>query len=663
MPFPPMQRFLSLLFGKPKDPADPRVLHGMSLVAFFAWVGLGADGLSSSCYGPEEAFLALEGHRHLAIPLAILVAVTVMSISASYSQVVSMFPAGGGGYIVATKLLGAFPGQLSGTSLLVDYVLTIAISCASGVDALFSFAPPSWQPAKMYATLALVILLIVLNLRGVKESITVLLPLFMTFVITHLVLLILAFAGNAGLVSERFAASSQQMNSDVAASGFWPLAFIVIKAFALGGGTFTGIEAVSNSMQIFREPKAATARRTMLYMAVSLAVTAAGILLAYYVLDVHHEAGRTLNATLFNRIAGAGGAGATLVTVALIAEGGLLFVAAQAGFIDGPRVLATMAVDGWVPRQFSRLSDRLVVQNGVLLMGLGAVLFILLTRASVKVLVVLYSISVFITFVLTQFGLVLHWLKTKDAPRRWLKAALNSWGLLLTLTILVASVIIKLPEGAWISLLVILAVLGVTSLIRTHYRRTAQLLATLDRQMFEVDPGPAKAEAAVSDPQAATAILLVSGWNGLGLHALMTIYRMFPGQFRNVVFVSAAIVDYDRLRGEHEIEHLRAQTEEGLKKYVSFAHRAGFAAEYQMAVGTDPVDEVVEMCSKISQKYNRSVAFAGQLAFPHETVWTRMLHSQVAFEIQRRLQFSGLPLVILPVRAVERKQPASQLTR
>ncbi len=650
-----MRSLLRFLFGERKNPTDPRVLHQLTLIAFFAWVGLGADGLSSSCYGPEEAFEAMGVHRHLVWPLAALVAVTVFSITASYSQVVDLFPGGGGGYLVATKLLGRGAGVLSGVSLIVDYVLTVAISCAAGVKALLSISPgliPEYW--LLPSVLAAVLLLISINLRGVKESIKVLLPVFLMFVITHLVLILWGWFGQPGLFVADVKASVQEIRSDVALSGILPLLWILTKAFALGGGTFTGIEAVSNSMQILREPKVQTARRTMLYMAISLAFTAAGLLIAYHLYGVHKDPNLSLNAQLFRKIAGTSGAGGALVTVALLAEAGLLFVAAQAGFIGGPRTLATMAVDGWVPRPFARLSDRLVIQNGVLVMGGLALFFVLVTRGVVENLVVLYSISVFITFVLTQAGLLWHWVREKAAPARLAKIALNAWGLLLTMTILVTSVIIKLPEGAWISLLVIAALIFLAITIQRHYRRIGGLLATLDQQMAAVDPGPPPSSPRELDSSAPTAILLASGYNGLGLHALLTVYRMFPGQFKNVIFVSVGVVDYDRLRGEKEIEDLRRGTEEALKKYVSFAQRAGFAAGYRMAMGTDPVDEVVEICRKIAQDYNQCVAFGGQLAFKDESIWTRMLHSQVAFEIQRRLQFAGLPLVILPVRAVAR---------
>src|SRR5262245_11047481 len=157
----------------------------MALVAFFAWVGLGSDGLSSSCYGPEEIFRQLGVHSHLALYLVAAVVVTVFLISASYGHIIEQFPFGGGGYLVATKLLGAGPGVVSGCALVVDYILTIAISVAAGCDAIFSFVPAAGQAFKLPAEFAVVGWLVLLNMRGIKESVYVLTPIFLAFIVSH----------------------------------------------------------------------------------------------------------------------------------------------------------------------------------------------------------------------------------------------------------------------------------------------------------------------------------------------------------------------------------------------------------------------------------------------------------------------------------------------
>src|SRR2546423_1771297 len=286
----------SLLVGKPFDLADQRIYHHISLVAFLAWVGLGADGLSSSCYGPEEAFLALGEHTHLALYMAAATGLTVFVIAVGYNQVIELFPSGGGGYKVATNLIGPYTGLVSGAALIVDYMLTIAISVASGIDAVFSLLPIGAQAFKLGTELALVVLLLYLNLRGLQESIRVLLPIFLGFFLTHVLLIgygVLSRADHLpALIPETLSETgrlTQEMGWVFAASLF-------LRAYSLGGGTYTGIEAVSNNVQSLAEPRVSTGKWTMFYMAVSLSFTAGGIILLYLLWNVSPEEGQTLNA-------------------------------------------------------------------------------------------------------------------------------------------------------------------------------------------------------------------------------------------------------------------------------------------------------------------------------------------------------------------------------
>ncbi|MFL5473484.1 MAG: amino acid permease, partial [Gemmatimonadales bacterium] len=183
------RRLRRLLVGKPRDLHDRRLFHRLSLIPVLAWVGLGADGLSSSAYGPEEAFRALGSHTYLAVALAALTAVTVLLISAAYRRIIEEFPTGGGGYVVASSLLGPNVGVVSGAALLVDYVLTIAISIAAAGDALFSFLPAEWQAYKLGLEFGFILLLMALNIRGVRESVLTLLPAFLLFLLTHAIVI------------------------------------------------------------------------------------------------------------------------------------------------------------------------------------------------------------------------------------------------------------------------------------------------------------------------------------------------------------------------------------------------------------------------------------------------------------------------------------------
>src|SRR6267154_2352449 len=275
------KRVRSLVLGPALSPHDQAVFHRLSLIAFFAWVGLGADGLSSSCYGPEQAFRALGSHPYLCVFVGLASALTVFIISASYSQIIELFPTGGGGYLVASKLLAPTVGLVSVCALIIDYLLTITISIASGADALFSFLPESWLPYKLTLAYLGVLVLTLLNLRGVKESVICLVPIFMVFVVTHVFVILYVLIVHAGDFGQVFTATADNVRQAHTELGLLGMVLLMLRAYSMGAGTYTGIEAVSNGLPILREPKVATGKRTMQYMAISLAFTATGLMFAY----------------------------------------------------------------------------------------------------------------------------------------------------------------------------------------------------------------------------------------------------------------------------------------------------------------------------------------------------------------------------------------------
>jgi amino acid transporter len=280
-------------------------------------VGLGTDGLSSSAYGPEEAFRALGEHTYLAVALAVLMASTVLLISAAYRRIIEEFPTGGGGYVVASKLLGPNAGVVSGSALLVDYVLTITISIAAAGDALFSFLPPAWHWTKLPVEFALILLLTTLNIRGVRESVMALLPIFLLFVVSHLFLITGGVIGHLPQLPRTLHAVGSGFDKGVTTVGVGGLLLIFFRAYSLGGGTYTGIEAVSNGLPIMREPQVQTGKRTMIYMGTSLAFTASGLLLCYLLWGIAPVAGKTMNAVLTERLVGGLPFGQTLVVLTL----------------------------------------------------------------------------------------------------------------------------------------------------------------------------------------------------------------------------------------------------------------------------------------------------------------------------------------------------------
>ena len=644
-----------LLLGAPKSPLDPKVFEHLALAAFLAWVGLGADGLSSSCYGPAEIFDVLGEHRALAPILIVAIGLTVALISTGYAHTIEAFPGGGGGYIVATKTLGRHLGLLCGCSLILDYALTISISMAAGVEAIRSFvAPGASQEIVLWATVAATLILMVLNLRGVKESIIILIPIFLGFLATHTVAIVAALvshgSGVSGAISQSFA-QARSMTADPAL-GWGALLVILLKAYTVGSGTYTGIEAISNTVPILREPRVATAKRAMLYMGVSLAFTSGGLLLGYLLYGVQKVEGKTLNASFLESLTAGTFFSSWFVPLTLLTEGALLFVAAQAGYVSGPRAMASMAVDSWVPRWFRRLSDRLVLGYGILLVGGGAILSLFLTGGSVRLLMLIYAFSVFVTFVLSQLGMCVYQFRHRE-PGWGVRLAVNGSAFLLSALVVVALTILRFKEGIWAAAVVILVLMVACALIHAYYVRIGRLLGRLDSLRAQVESEAPRGEPPSGrDAQAPTAVVLVRSYGGSGIHTVMAVLRNFPNYFKNFIFVCVGDIDFDRFKGAAEVDGLRKSVEADLQKYVDLARKWGYPAESRVALGVDVVDEAARLCPAIAREFPKAMFFAGHLFFEQPGILTRLLHEQTGTEIQRRLQFEGLTLILLPIRVM-----------
>jgi amino acid transporter len=686
------QKIRAFLFGAPKDVHSEHTFHSISLIAMLAWVGLGADGLSSSAYGPEAAFreLVADGHDYssLAVGLAIGTGLTVFIISYAYSQIIEHFPSGGGGYVVATKLLGPRVGVVSGGALLVDYVLTITVSIAAGGDAVFSMIPRGWfgaaaarlqpedigtlldpvQRTKLVGEVVAIVVLGILNIRGVKESVQAIMPVFMVFVVTHAILLAVAIFGNLPAFDSVARETTVNYHRTLSSLGTLGALMLFVRAYSLGGGTYTGIEAVSNGVQIMREPKVRTAKRTMGLMGTSLAITAGGIILAYLLVHAQPADDKTMNAVLLERVTktwhvGSWNAGAWFTTLALASEAGLLVIAAQAGFVDGPRVMANMAVDSWLPHRFAALSERLSMQNGVLLMAGTSMLALVYTHGDVEKLVVMYSINVFLTFSLSNLGMARFWLRHRDEQPGWYKhLPIHLAGLALCVTILFVTVFEKFTAGGWLTLVVTGLLVSLCFSIRSHYQRVVDAIRRLDTELPDPlthegarDASPvvgASAPAKISqmDPGQPIAVLFVGGYGGLGRHALLTLLRMFPGHFKGVVFCSIAVIDSGNFKGISEVHELEKRTQTALDRYVQYAAWLGLPSESRFATGIEVAVEAERLASEVVGKYPHGLFVAGQLVFEEETFFTRILHNETAFMIQRRMQHAGIPMVVLPVR-------------
>jgi amino acid transporter len=642
------------LFGAPLDPLNPKTRQNIALAAFFAWVGLGADGISSSCYGPEEAFTALGAHAHLGLYLAIATAATVFIIALAYNQVIELFPTGGGGYRVATRLLGPYAGVTAGSALVVDYVLTIAISIAAGMDALFSLLPVELQTWKLAAGVLSIAALILLNLRGMKEAISVLVPLFLGFVLTHFILIVYGIAAHAGQFAVVVPATLEETRVLGSELGWTGVAALLLLAYARGGGTYTGLEAVSNNVNTLAEPRVHTGKMTMLYMALSLAFTAGGIILLYLLWNVQPVEGKTLNAVVFGDIIRSLGWQSewtveTAIFIVLALEGGLLFVAANTGFLGGPSVLANMAADSWVPHKFRYLSTRLVTENGIVVMGLAALAILLWSGGSVSLLVVVYSVSVFLTFAVSLFGLCVYWWRHRGESRWLRRLALSATGFAVCATILVMLLTNRFLEGGWLAVLIIAGLIGVCVAIRRHYGWTRAEIAKLD-EAFSGLPFGSVVKPPAPESDRPTAVFLVGSSRGGGLHALLWVHRMFPDHFRNFVFVSARAVDSHSYGGREDLETMKVEANSALSYFVNFCHSKGWAAKSYQSFGTDPIEEYTRLAERVNTDFSNAIFFTTQLILRRDNWFVRQLHNHAALVLQRRFHLRGMQMVILPMR-------------
>jgi len=431
-----------------------------------------ADALSSVAYGPEEILhiLHLAGPAGLRclLPLAVAIAALILVVATSYRQTVVEYPSGGGAYVVARDNLGAAPSHVAGAALLTDYVLTVAVSVAAGVAAITSAWPELHGHRVLIGVLCVVIVMLV-NLRGVRESAVVFAAPVYTFILVMLALVVVGLLRVAlgGLRSVGGAPEVAQ-----GAHVWQPLtAFLVLRAFASGGATLTGIEAVANGVQAFRTPSGLNAARVLALMAALLAVMFLGTsALAHLVGTVPLES-ETVLSQLGRLVFGRG----AIYFVLQMSTALILILAANTSFADFPRLSAFMARDGYLPRQLTNLGDRLVYSNGIIALAALAIGLIVAFGGKVTALIPLYAVGVFTAFTLSQSGMVLHWVR-EGGPGWRRRAVVNGIGAVVTGVVLVVVAVTKFVLGAWIVCVVIPLLVLAFRTVRRHYDFVASRL-------------------------------------------------------------------------------------------------------------------------------------------------------------------------------------------
>lgn len=310
-----------------------------------------------------------------------------------------------------------------------------------------------------------------------------------------------------------------------------------------------------------------------------------------------------------------------------------------------------MASDYWVPRHFRDLSTRLVRQNGVIVMGAASLAILLWTRGDVSVLVVLYSINVFLTFSLSLFGLCIYWWRNRKEASNWLvRLGLSAMGFTLTASVLAITLYEKFTTGGWLTVVITSSVIALCFLIRRHYNETREQLAKADAFFSEPAPKTEAIDLPQIDHEQPTAIVLVGKHRGASMHALLWVQRLFPGHFKNFVFLAVGEVDAQSYEGQEQLHRLREAIDASLRYYAESCNRHGLATEYRIAFGTDPVAEFSRLAEIVMNEYPNSVCFASKLVFARVNFLTAWLHNQTPLEIQQRLHMTGKHMVLLPMK-------------
>ncbi|KWX68444.1 APC family permease [Mycobacterium sp. NAZ190054] len=590
-----------------------------------------SDALSSTAYAPEEIFLVLSVAGLAAYSMApwigLAVAAVMLIVIASYRQNVHAYPSGGGDYEVVTTNLGPTAGLTVASALLVDYVLTVAVSMSSAMSNIGSAVPFVNDHKVLFAVVA-ILLLASLNMRGIRESGTAFAIPTYAFMLGMFLMLGWGFFQIYALGTPLRAESADfEMHSEHGDILGFALVFLVARAFSSGSAALTGVEAISNGVPAFRKPKSRNAATTLLllgviaitlFMGIILLARAIGVQIAERPLEQldgapadYHQ--KTLIAQLAETVFHTFPPGLFLITgvTALI-----LVLAANTAFNGFPVLGSILAQDRFLPRQLHTRGDRLAFSNGILFLAFGAIAFVVAFQAEVTALIQLYIVGVFVSFTLSQIGMVRHWtrlLRTETDPAargRMLRArVINTVGLVCTGTVLVIVVITKFVVGAWIAILAMAALFGIMKLIHRHY---AAVSRELDAQAAETED--------IVLPSRNHAVVLVSNLHLPTLRALAYARATRPDVLEAI---TVSVDDAETRQLVHKWEH----------SDISVPLKV-IASPYREI--TRPVLDYVKRVSKDSPRTVVTV-FIPEYVVGHW--WEQVLHNQSALRLKGRLLF------------------------
>lgn len=579
-----------------------------------------SDALSSTAYATEEILLVLAAvslaATSLSIPIALIISGLIILVMISYQQVVHAYPQGGGVYNVAKENLGELPSLVGAASLLIDYVLTAAVSVAAGVAAITS-AVPSLFAHRVSIGIGFILLLMWANLRGVRESGKMFsVP---TYLFMGSFFLMIGYGIWLRMTGDYPAASIHLPETHQASSAALGL-LIIFRAFASGCTAMTGIEATSNGVQAFRPPEAANAAKTLLRMACMLVALFIGItLLAHWggIVPRHNETVVSQVARLlFDR--------GPLYFVIQGATVLILVLAANTPFAGFPRVASQLAKDEYFPHQFLNLGSRLVFANGIIVLAACAAFLIYLFGGNVHALIPLYAVGVFLGFSLSQLGMIKHWFGLRSGGVTKLKGIMvNSIGLVATVAVFGIVLFSKFAEGAWILVPAIVLIVVAMKKINSHYSRVKRMLALDGSYILPVQPDK-------------TMVILVHQLNSALLHTVEFVKSFRPAHIR-CVHVAVDPQEAGDLRAKWE-QHKQHFTDQNIQ------------LDILVSEDRDLIGPVLDHLKKLARLWDNDELIVVITEIIPERIWQHFLHSQTALRLRFAIEEDpDIPATILDV--------------
>lgn len=586
-----------LLVGRPLKSSEN---DDQSLTRFAALAMLSSDALSSVAYGTEQIVVILVTLSAAAIwyslPIAVVVLVLLTSLILSYRQIIHAYPHGGGAYVVSSENLGKNAGLIAGGSLLVDYMLTVAVSVSAGAEAIAS-AIPSLYHHRVAISVVIVLLLMLMNLRGLRESAGFLmLPVYSFIGVITLLIIV-------GLVKCLTGAAPIQATAQVGTAVPGVTIALLLRAFSSGSSSLTGVEAISNAVPFFKKPRAKNAAGTLAMMGIILGFFFSGITFLNYWYGIVPSEKVTVLSQVGEAVFGKG----IFYYILQFATALILAVAANTGFSAFPVLAYNLAKDKYLPHRYQDRGDRLGYSNGIITLALGSIVLLMIFQGSTERLIPLYSVGVFIPFTLSQTGMVKKW-RSEGGP--WLKKSIaNIIGALISFSIVVILFVYRLLD-IWPFFIIMPILIYIFYKIHDHYQKVAEQLRLAD-------------DVALHEYDGNTVIVLVGNVTQVNIGALN--YAQSIGDYVIAMHVSLE----ENEEKEREIRH-------EFREHFPEVRFSVVRSPYRSIV--NPVARYVDRVSVNAKKHNYTTTVLIPEFVPNKA-WKRSLHNQTAFKLRLRLSY------------------------